>query len=338
MKKIIKLSILFLLTNLFFSCDKNLEISVQEYDPKLVVNCFFNPDENWTVHVSQSLALLDTNIIIGYDGLPNVIDPITNANVLIYEENNKIDSLHFVWSDTMYNLGYYISYSQKPEVSKNYTIKVTAPGFKNIYAEDNVPEYAFINSVSIVDSINITDTTFTGYLNNWYYNLEIDIHDEPQIENYYHIGITYNQSEDSILNYEPFGSTDPVILADAAEVSIYGSRIVARGQYVNEGEFAGFGAIFSDRLFKDRDYTMKIKYIFCDEYKDIDKFTVRLTALSESFYKYLLNISQKINAEIEQNPFAEPIIIYTNVNNGAGIFAGYSTAKIPQNQWIKNLK
>ena len=54
-------------------------------------------------------------------------------------------------------------------------------------------------------------------------------------------------------------------------------------------------------------------------------FTAYLQVLyiSETYYEYLK--TARLHDETRENPFAEPLNVYGNVENGYGIFAGYSS-------------
>lgn len=65
-----------------------------------------------------------------------------------------------------------------------------------------------------------------------------------------------------------------------------------------------------------------------DEFNEnrITEAWVELYSLSQEMYRYQTSyLNQIIN---EQDPFAEPVQVYSNIHNGIGIFAGYQTERI----------
>lgn len=53
---------------------------------------------------------------------------------------------------------------------------------------------------------------------------------------------------------------------------------------------------------------------------------LEIYSLSKDMYKYQTTyINQLVN---EQNPFAQPVEVYSNIHNGIGIFAGYQTERV----------
>src|SRR5690606_17271812 len=53
----------------------------------------------------------------------------------------------------------------------------------------------------------------------------------------------------------------------------------------------------------------------------VHAYRLRLGHLSEDYYRYLR--SQELQEATEEHPFAEPVIVHSNIEGGVGIFAGY---------------
>ena len=86
-------------------------------------------------------------------------------------------------------------------------------------------------------------------------------------------------------------------------------------------EFYPDGVLISDAVFDGTTKTISVELdqIYFDTGKTM---IVILSTLSEDFYRYKKTFrAQQVNGD---NPFAQPAQIYTNVQNGLGIFAGYS--------------
>ena len=52
--------------------------------------------------------------------------------------------------------------------------------------------------------------------------------------------------------------------------------------------------------------------------------TVKLLHINKDYYNYIRSLNTYENAA--DNPFAEPVNLYTNVNNGYGLFTTYARA------------
>ena len=144
----------------------------------------------------------------------------------------------------------------------------------------------------------------------------ITFQDPPNISNYYMLevfvtGMYYDEWEqDSIEIREPLQ-----ISCDDINV-----------ETVNRFNFGGFENTYlylmlKDQNFDGENYSLTFSVINYAELKEMDLFgEIRLVNTSEEYFNYLksFNMYQRtIN-----NPFATPVQVYSNVNNGMGIFAG----------------
>jgi hypothetical protein len=80
---------------------------------------------------------------------------------------------------------------------------------------------------------------------------------------------------------------------------------------------------FDDQLFDGQTKTAEIglwDYVFYET--DSAQIEVHLEQLDPAFYKYV--VSNEAYQSARNNPFAEPVQVYTNVTGGLGIFSSYS--------------
>jgi hypothetical protein len=219
---------------------------------------------------------------------------LENASVLIYRNGALTDTLKF---DPV--SGYYQSASGKPEPNKSYTIRVSAPGLKNAEAAGWLPYPVSVQSVSIRDSAIIYGST--GYADA---ELTVTYYDPASQKNYYALSVVETDTTYGDYSYPVYYSTsDPSISEGGASV--------------------GF---FNDELFDGKLHEMKI--LISSDYinKTGNTLTVILTSLSEDAYLY--NRSYEKHQNARNNPFAEPVQVYTNVKDGLGIFAGFVESRV----------
>ena len=84
------------------------------------------------------------------------------------------------------------------------------------------------------------------------------------------------------------------------------------------------GLIINDETFDGQTHEFKAKYsayLPTDEYK----FLVLLHHITKDFYRF--DKSLGMNYDVKDNPFAEPVIMYTNIENGYGIFGLRNTSE-----------
>lgn len=285
------MSIIFLVA--FSSCDWKREIKYDEdtFPPQLVVNCYFTPDSVWKVNITKSKLMWDEAEVIN----------VPNASVNIYDGSTLIETLPYVSN------GNYRSTTKKPEYEVEYTLEVKVEGFEMLTAKASVPtkpnvSQLFLDSVEYKPQPEYSWTmrdfkiTFMDEINqNNFYNLTLIGKRKGIVEKY--IGSAY-VTYDTIYYEELFYTTvDPVFTND------YGTRT------------------FSDELFDGNEYTIRsgiADYNISSSGDTLTKVIVYFEAISEDYYLFKNSSSQ--TAE-----FTEPQNRYTNIKNGLGIFAGYST-------------
>jgi hypothetical protein len=74
----------------------------------------------------------------------------------------------------------------------------------------------------------------------------------------------------------------------------------------------------------EREFAFKISQGEYDYYSEL---YVQIESLSEEMYLYYKSKAQYLEAS--SNPFAEPFQMYSNVDNGLGIFAAYTDTVLP---------
>ena len=119
------------------SCEKIIPFTGEITQPKLVVNSLFENQNRWSVHISQSLSVLDTS------SLSN----IENATVRIMDDQNNVVEI------LTHDFGGHYTGITFPQIGENYRVEAEASGFTSVYSENNLPTPISIISVD-------TNTTF----------------------------------------------------------------------------------------------------------------------------------------------------------------------------------
>lgn len=275
---------------LIFSCEKEIILELEDQDPKLVVNCLFEPDTNFRVFVAYSEPIDSKE--------PEVIN---EASVYLQKDGSLIDTL-FSEGDGWYSSSYY------PQYGANYSIGVSYNS-DSVYASSYVPlpisyymgTYELINDQSQNSTnphyeIKYTYVFHDGAEEQYYQILEGNFLQTPQ--NYTHI------SDPSILNdseiqYNP-GSlffSDDLFNGDTTE-------IVAN--IIHLGGIGGVPGPFNGT----------IKSLSSNYYHFI-----------KSWVRHRFNQNTSTNID---DPFTlvfqgEPSELYSNIVGGYGIFAGYNS-------------
>ncbi len=268
------------------SCEKIIDINIPDKDKKIVINSIISTDSLVKVNVSKSLNILDNaNAIF-----------LNNAKVKLFEDNVFIEELHNVSN------GNYMSQSFYPTIGKEYKIEVSNDGLQSVSAKNKIPNKVKINSI---------DTLTDNSSENIYFTLHFT--DPANDTNYYFVEV---KSKIPTFDFNTGKYTNPVmqniyIMSD--------DKIVDANVSYNYGN----GITFCDKLINGQTYPLKFsidKYNFSN---DTNKVYIYLNSISKDFYLYIKSFAK--NIETQEDIFAEPVQVYENINNGYGIFAGYSS-------------
>ena len=272
-------------------CETVVEVELPEFTPQLVVNSFFSPDTVWRVNVSRSVSILSTE----------EPQPLSNAVVQLFKDDVPLERLTYTED------GWYQSVSHRPVSGSRYKITASADNFQSVTATDAVPQAVPVLSVSSKDTVG-----------EWEQERKIvtfEFSDPPAVENFYQLSLSssHYSGVKTYYNTVYFSSNDPVL----ASLSGFGSED-------SDAAFSGDYAVFSDALFSGKTYKMTV---FVDYFRDEPNLSVLLSVISEDYYWYVR--SDEKRQDSHDNLFAEPVQMYSNVQNGLGIFAGFISSRVP---------
>ena len=279
---------------LFTNCTKEIEFDAQDIAPRIVVNSLFTNDSLWTANISRSVGVLETTSYTSID----------DADVSIFDGNGvQVTTL------TNQGDGLYTSLTgATPQADELYTIEVTAPGYTSVSATNRIPTAVQINSIDTVSSTNsdgedILETT-------------INFQDPPANENYYMVEVLVKGTW--IDEFEG----DTIEFREPLRISCNDINVETINRF-NSGGFENtyLYLMLKDENFDGEDYALTFSVINYAELKDLELFgEIRLVNTSEAYFNYLKSFNMYQSAS--GNPFATPVQVYSNVENGMGIFAG----------------
>lgn len=269
------------------SCELVVDVDIPIEKNQLVVNSFFTPDSTWKAKVSLSRHILDQ------------ADhrQVENALVVLYSGDSPIDTLEHE------SLGYYRSDDGRPLHGQGYTIRVSAPDYNAAEASSWCP--------TPVSATFSTPQFTVGEFHQTIHTLNVTFADPPGNHFYQVMAIaeahyTNPQTGEGFINrYNPYiYSDDPGI--DAEEIQN------------SEGIF------FSDALFPEEEFTINIKMNTSNWLGEANpiKYRIYFRSISEDYYNY--KVTSALQNYTSGDPFAQPVKVYNNIQNGLGVFAGYS--------------
>lgn len=288
-----KVFLILLILIIQFSCTKELDYEL-ECTKSLVINSVFNPDDNFTFHISTTASTLEK-----YDTLKE------NIQLLLYEND-------YVIIDTMLDAVTFQS-TIRPNSNIKYTVEISSNNFQSIIAFDSIPRKINIEDATLISPVGVDE------YGDEYGEFTVKFTDPANEKNYYELAIyrfLHDKKEYYNWTYNELKVTDPVL--------------------INEGllDYLPTTMFFSDELFNGETYNLKFKeydpFVYDDENLN-SGFYAELRSISESYYLYrryysIHAFNQQTNYE-DLHDFlfsGEPQDMYTNVNNGYGIFVGYS--------------
>lgn len=189
----------------------------------------------------------------------------------------------------------YLYFTSNIKISEGnkYSIKAEVIGYPVISSQTYVPNVIPIISI---DTLNY-------YIDGFPYTLcTINFQDPPERDDFYYLEVRSRFKGVNYFSNLKFSSNDPII--------------------DEQIEFGSHQLIFSDKEIQGSKYGVKISvesYYF--HWSDLQ---IVLSSISKDFYLHFKSYVHFDKAKKDE--FSEPVLIYTNIKDGLGIFAGYSTS------------
>ncbi len=307
MKNIKSILFLFCCTALFSACNKELNIDFPDAENQLVVNALINDQEPVTIEISKSLKP-------GFGPLENAqIVEVETATVELFENNNLVETLSYA-KQAGDVLGKYRS-SITPKTDHSYSIKVTDPASDLIEASTSIPQPPAVRGVS-ADTVS----TQWEHTRNLVFTFTID---DPEDENYY-----YFYLDVPIMVIQNSGDT---VLYD------YYSPLIDLDDQTNKSLYLKDGFIFSDVDFNGTPHIItgaggvRLRNEMLIEeglegYVDIANARLRCYSLTKETYQFFISHSLYLTNQYEL--YAEPVNVFSNIENGLGVFGGAALVDI----------
>jgi hypothetical protein len=304
MKNILSAPVVLLAT---LSCRMVIDVEYPDFESSLVVHSDFVSTETPTVFLSQDFYVLDPRIKWHNNG-----SGIPDAMISLYEDNRFIGYLDELEIFSRYPSpnsrvrGYYhIDHNLLP--GTNYRIEIEKSGFEIASSETFIPLEEPSYSLG---EISVSENQW-GYND---YNCDITIHDKPG-QHYYEINIEQ-------FTFKPVFDFGEFIKFEAAlaNAEIFSESLVIP-DHMNK-------ILFSDELFEGGSFTINITFritnteYYREEYGlEKESFAIlKLASVTEDYYTYHNEAS--LQRSIDNDPLAEPVPIYSNIQNGFGILGG----------------
>jgi hypothetical protein len=301
LKKILAASAL----TVMLSCEKDITVDAPQHEVKLVVNSITGMNMPFTAIVGKTAGILDLTTPESY--------LVSNAVVLLYENNVVKDTLEFNPTTNRYH-------AKNKTIAKagfSYRLTATAPGFNTAEAETTMPANIIIESIS--RRLNVRADADS----NMYDEVKIRFTDDAATSNYYMVKFTRPFNNRGDIHYEDMycmrsldtdidrrTDVDPILFEDCIDREFMMTDKRFKGPVKELIVF-----IRNHELEPVSDTVVNRQYKAVAELKNI-------TADQYNYRK-----SNGAYHDSEDNPFAEPVLVFTNIQNGYGLFSTYNLSR-----------
>ncbi len=279
------------------SCIKEIDIPIEYTDPKLVLNGFFTSDSIWNVHLSASKYIYASG----------EIPIVAQAAVTIHDGT---DTLSLIPQGD----GYYRSSTQKPQIGHTYTIEVSHADYETITGNAVAISAVPLKSLEKGEKVLID-----GYE---YRKIRIKF-DDPSETNFYRINFKRSMKEpdwstvedelDSIWTNYP----DWVMYQDA-------------NNSMESGYSSTSSMLISDYYFNGNEHTIDVfldDYYFQEGYYNEQNahLVIEFYTVSKEYFYFASSLENYNNSDDFALFASQPVQIFTNIENGLGVFASYAS-------------
>jgi Domain of unknown function (DUF4249) len=341
MKNILIISII---TCLFTSC-KSLVTDIDiPYQDRLVVQCFISPQDTLLeVSVTKTAPVIG-EVLDGAERYPNIL----NANVVLTDGQKSVTipyktlqlpSSYDADGEYIFTARsrYYLSAKNLPILAgKTYTLRVSAPGFESVEGSCVIPTKVVAEKDIASIQTSVTGTAGRGGGPGGgggalitYPSIEVRFKDIVGEESFYSVGQFFYQKGTYLdaagakklrvnwtTKYEYIadrGQENQTLIAQAFDLRSFNNFSSFGGGGNNGGGPNGGGGPQGGGTTTTVTVT--------DRYNEI------YVANTDKAY-YLYNTAIDKIRKANGNPFAEPVLTYTNIKNGLGVMAGYNQSRI----------
>ena len=294
----------------FSSCKdffaQTVEIDPPAYDVSLVFHeTLSNEDSVVRVTLTRNYGILDN---VDYSQWF-----VRGATVEWWKNGVKIMDLLPLSADS--NFVYTAPLSQKLQPGDTYEIRVSHPDFEPVRAVQTMPEplSAFTNAIL---SRGVTTNQFGERLS----ELEVSFADAAGVADFYEINMYGRYQYVQFTGFEPDGTP----IYDTIQ---YLNRVYFETTFdPNIQKGLGESVLISDQLFDGKEYKFKGQFY---DYNENDSTTVFYLDIRHTTPEYFnWSRSYQARADNADNPFAEPVNVFNNLENGLGIFGLFAEKKV----------
>lgn len=292
----------------WFGCEEPVVFDLGPEANKLVVISNFSDLDTLEVVVSRSISVQSQD----------PYEYLSNAQVELLVDNKVVDELRFVPPINDQIPGYYRSNFVVPELGVLYMIKVSVPELEPAMAFNAIPEEKIaIDTSSVTFELNREEQDDSRTLANFSITLNID--DPLPSTDFYHL--TFYQEA---FNYKVIAATGDTIKERFYSLPL---SLETKNEDIPQVPYIDSrGVLLQDKTFNGERLTLRYEgsFIFDSNTQLLGDFIIELRTTSEAYFQYHSTLARQYQSS--QDPLSDPVILYGNIENGYGIFAGFTTS------------
>lgn len=209
---------------------------------------------------------------------------VKDVAVQLYKNDLFVGEFNKDLSLTTYSLS-----SESLQAGNTYKITAQSDGFESISATQTLPDPPTAHLIEFIHQSNIH---INGKQQDIY---KIEIQDEPDIDNYYELKIYTLDTDNLPQSWRDRNLRTYNPLLEVGQKTLY----------------------LKDDTFEGKAYRIEL----LANTRDTTRFDIKVEVKSTTRDRYLFAKSLIAYENTNDNPFVEPIIIHTNVENGQGLFS-----------------
>lgn len=280
------------------ACETVVSVDVPEKTNLLVVNGLIIPDQQPQVSLSRSYAVLGNEF---------ENNRVSGASMLLFEE----DVLVGAFEESLVGGNYVFptdSMAFRPKGERNYRVSVTHPDYPPAIASTQTPPANLSLTLAAGDTVSLGGDD--------HLSLVLTLRDPDHRDDFYWFELfvesDFSGEQLCFRNLEEPFETVETFFPDLGELPIYCGRV-----YRSDDDFNG-----QDKTFE---FLIPLQFI---SFFPVEELSIRAVVglLSEDLYRF--ELSERLQANSEGDPFAQPVVVHNNVEGGFGLLGGFNARSV----------
>lgn len=298
MKKLIYILPLLIL----IACEETITINGTESARQIVINSIISTDSTWNVNLSYSQSIFDDKEIEFIEYASAKVTNLMTGQTFFLKNTGNGDFRRAL----------------QPSEGHAYELEINTLDGKTATAQTYVPS---------VLKVDVVKNDLLDSEGNQSIEIDIEIEDNPNEENFYVWELVENKRES--ITTEPGESTNNKVQAlDGPESnSTVDLKSLNSPLFISDNNFNG--KTYSAKITVGDDVLNSVVGEPSSDGPEYPRFKLRIMAVSKDLFEYLRTYEIYKQTEIKITSIAQPVEVYSNIENGLGIFGGYNLKEFP---------